>query len=292
MATREYRKLKKVSDHIAALEKLWGTDKSVERKLIFFAVLFIVSGVFLAIQTLFESVAQRTDLTIAAALVSISSGVLAWRYSSMNVEDRRILTAIKLLEVLGADIPAQAPISLAVVFDHYRRGKKVGKSPVGERRYELKWLQVEGKIEGENWFRLSVTEKVGVESEWKGMNPTMGDAALGFERNRNHFYLQKKERRHEVVRLEVKPNLTRYPELDQFVMTPLKGWNLKSVEQTSDQVKIRAETNVSMRISGRVGMRRNAEEMGQEHRIQGDRLLGLVAKVFDGLNSCRVPAPS
>jgi hypothetical protein len=89
MATREYRKLKKVSDRIAALEKLWGTDKSVERKLIFFAVLFIVSGVFLAIQTLFESLAQRTDLTIAAALASISSGVLAWRYDSMNVEDRR-----------------------------------------------------------------------------------------------------------------------------------------------------------------------------------------------------------
>ena len=291
MATREYRKLKKVSDHIAELEKLWGSDKSVERKLTFFAILMIVSGLYLAIGQLFESLAQRTDLTVGAALVLIASGVFGWRYSGMNIEDRRLLTAIKFLEVLGADIPAQTPISLAVVFDHYRHGRKVSKSPGGERRYELKWFQIEGKLEGANWFRLSVTEKVGVESQWKGMTPTVGDTLMGFERNKNHFYRQKKERRHEVVALEVKPNLTRYPELDQFVMSHLTGWNLKSVEQTSDQVKVRAETNVSMRISGRAGMRRNAQEMGEEHRIQGDRLIGLVAKVFDGLNSCREPAP-
>lgn len=273
---REFRKVGKPPELIQALSGLWGQDKVIEKNLrrariAFIAcVLLIFAGAFLASAT---GSPLPVVLPIAGAAVC---GVLWWRYQRLNLDDRRILTPIKLLEVLQADIAARDPVRLVVSFDDYRKhGRKLegtGGWGAGRAKYEDTWLEVEGWLAERTRFRLVVTQQVSRSEK------------------RKRKYTKVKERIREAVGLHLRPDRKVYGALDRFPAQFAAGENvaglrIETARATERGVLLVAEGDFYTKMSGR-----STSETGSENLVQGDKLLMLMAAVFERLGRCRAPA--
>lgn len=277
---REFRQVGKPPELLDALGKLWGQDKLVEQsvrraRIAFFVCLglFIV-GLFL----LATGNPVLVVLWVLALLGMIVTAVLWARYARLNLDDRRILTPIKFLDVLQADIAPRDPVRLVVSFDDYRKhGKKLAEqksfwSGSGESKYDDTWLVMEGYLAEKTRFRLSVSQRISLREK------------------RKRKYTKRKERLRESVSVYLRPNRKLYPALDRFPAQfaageSVAGLRIESARATAHGVLVFAEGALYTKISGRA-----SSETGSENLVHGDKLLMLMAAVFERLNRCRAPA--
>ncbi len=273
---RELRQVGKPPELIDALSRLWGQDKEVERKLRRWRITFIGSLVAFFVSFFIVFPLEVPWVLLLILPVIVVSVILYVRYHRLNLDDRRILTPIKFLEVLGADIAPRDPVRLLVSFDHYRRhGRKLAES--GSRgarkaKYEDTWLEVEGWLAERTRFRLVVTQRVDRSDKSK------------------RKYTKTKERVRETVGLYLRPNRKLYPALERFPDQfssgeEVAGLRIESARATARGLLVLAEGGQYTRISGR-----GTQETGTEHLIQGDKLLLLMASAYDRLNRCRTAA--
>ena len=269
MAVREFRQVGKPPELIQKLEKLWGQDKLVEARLRRAKIVFIISCILLVILIIVGSATGNfwALLLIVPAIV-VSAG-LWWYYHRLNLDDRRILTPLKLLEVLQADIAPRDPVRLVVSFADYRKhGRKI--SSEGRRaRYEDTWLEAEGWLAEKTRFRLVVSQTISLTS------------------TRKRKYTKRKERIREAVGIHLQPNRKIYQALDRFPAQfsageKVAGLRLESARATRRGVLLVAEGDLYTKISGR-----STQETGTENLIQGDKLLMLLTAVYDRLNRCK-----
>lgn len=270
---REFRQVGKPAELIEALGKLWGQDKVIEeqlrknRKITIIVLVLLIPGAFLFFIP-----------WIALIPAAIYFGRLWYRYHKMNLDDRRILTPLKFLEVLQTDIPPRDPVKLVVSFEDYRKhGKalaqqKIFWSSVKRSKYEDTWLHVEGWLAEKTRFRLLVTQRVGLTEK------------------RKRKYTKRSERVQETVTLHVRPNPKLYPALDRFPVQfapqeMVAGLQIVSARTSGRSVLLVAETGVYRKLSGR-----GTSETGSEHLIQGHKLLMLMVAAFERLNRCRATA--
>ncbi len=282
----EFRQVGKASDLIRGLEALWGQDKIIEARLRKAKIVFIVCCVAVVL-SLFIGLPAGAPwvllLTIPAAIVS---GVVFWRLHGQNMDDRRILTPIKFLQVLQADIPPGQPVKLVVNFDGYEKhGKKLAREPSavqfeqksGNRRakYEDLWMEAEGWLAEKTRFRVAVSQSVAVAEK------------------RKRKYTKRKERIREAVAIHLRPNAKLYQGLDRFpaqfaAREAVAGLRVESARATRRGVLLVAEGETYTKLSGRS----SSTETGAEHLVQGDKLLILMAAVFERLRRCQAPAVS
>jgi hypothetical protein len=96
----------------------------------------------------------------AALIVPVGLAGRRWRYyERYDLDDRKIVTARKVLRILRADIPRDALVSLTVDFRVHTRGARQERNgPV--TKYEHAWLALETPLADGNVVRLGVTEYV------------------------------------------------------------------------------------------------------------------------------------
>jgi hypothetical protein len=99
--------------------------------------------------------------------------VLAVKASKHDVEDRKIGTALRLVKILRADIPAAEPIELTVDFREPSKVKDlIVQKPVptgkeGITFYEQPWLQLKASLADGSVVELGATDQVRNRKYWK-----------------------------------------------------------------------------------------------------------------------------
>ncbi len=275
---REFRQVGKPAELIEALGKLWGQDKLMEQRMRWARNSFIAFIILMFISFFIVAATGQNWLIAPMILGVIVSGVLWAVYHGYNLDDRRILTPLKLLEVLQADIPPQTPVRLMVSFEDYRKhGRKLEEDKsfwkgTGRSKYEDTWLEAEGWLAEKTRFRLTLTQRV----------------ARAEKRKRK--YTKCKERMRESVTLQLRPNPKLYPALDRFrgqfsVGERVAELSVESAQVVGRSVLLVAEADLYTKVSGR-----GTSETGTENLIQGQKLLMLMVAAFDRLNGCRATA--
>ncbi len=190
--------------------------------------------------------------------------VVTTRYSSLDLEDRKLDVAQKLFEVVGKDIPPKAKCRLTVSFQPYQKhGVLVSKeggafSRVVQKVYEDEWFKARGALYDGNQFQVSIKQTVKRKEK------------------RKRKYTKVKERFTETLTLTLTLDAESYPgfaEAGQHVdaSASIEGLAIKSVSQTDNKLKIAAA----------------ATSTTGEELITGDKLLKLFLHVYQGLAACR-----
>src|SRR5262249_22162206 len=121
------------------------------------------------------------------------------KYDSMNLEDRRILSPIKLLEGLQTDILPKDPMKLMVSFEGYKKhGQKLGGSRGGKNKEDDTWLQAEGFLAEKTRFRVVVSQRISASEK------------------RKRKYTKRKEKVSETIGIYLRPSAKVYKGLERF----------------------------------------------------------------------------
>jgi hypothetical protein len=100
-------------------------------------------------------------VAIGVMIVLVAVVARAWlRYRRLDLDDRKLQTVQKVLGILRADIPKDAPVALTVDLRGYKAGgKEVGrKGPV--TLYRHPWLDLTVPLADGNTITLEVTDRV------------------------------------------------------------------------------------------------------------------------------------
>lgn len=275
---REFRQVGKPAELVDALGKLWGQDKLVEQRMRWARNSFIAFIILMFISFFIGAATGHAWLAGLMILGVVVSGILWAVYHGYNLDDRRILTPLKLLEVLQADIPPQTPVRVMVSFADYRKhGRKLEEDKsfwkgTGRSKFEDTWLELEGWLAEKTRFRLTLTQRVSRAEK------------------RKRKYTKCRERLRESVTLQLRPNPKLYTALDRFPAQfatgiPVPSLRVESVRVAGRGVLVVAEGGTYTKLSGRA-----TSEIGTENLIDGQKLLMLMVAVFERLNRCRAAA--
>lgn len=280
---REFRQVEKPAALIAALAALWGQDKVVEARLRRYRLFFIISAVASVIGIFVSSALSEISqafflvwfVPVASAVIN---GILWWRHARLNLDDRRILTPLKFLQIVQADVQPREPVRLVVSFEDYRKhGKKLAEdkpsSGVRHARYEDTWLEAEGYLADRTRFRLTVSQKISRTEK------------------RKRKYTKTRERMRESVLLVLRPNRKLYDQIDRFPSLFAAGEDMGGLRFSKARVGPRAVVleAFSPQPYTKLGGRTSAET-GAENLVSGDKLLVMMAAAFDRLGQCRTSA--
>ncbi len=270
---REFRQVGKPPELLDALAKIWGQDKLVEQRLRRWRLATIISliaifpGFFLFV--------------VPGVLSIVSAAVCGWQwlhYHRLNLEDRRILTPLKFLEVIQADILPRDPVRLRVSFEDFRKhGRKLEESggrlsSVRRSKYEDTWLEIEGWLAEKTRFQVAVSQRVSLSEKSK------------------RKYTKRKLRIREEVSLALRPNPKLYAALERLPQLissgeEVAGLRVSSVRVSGRHVLLEAQGGLYTKLSGR-----SSAESGADALINGNKLLTLMAAVYDRLGQCRAQA--
>ena len=271
--TREFRQVGKASDLLQALGNLWGQDKLVEQRLKRWRLATII--------VLIAMIAGWILLKPLGAVALVAAVVCGWHwvhYHRLNLEDRRILTPLKFLEVIQADILPRDPVRLKVSFEDFRKHGRVleqtgGRfSSVRRSKYEDTWLEVEGWLAEKTRFQVTVSQRVSLSEKSK------------------RKYTKTKLRVREEVSLALRPNPKLYAALENLPQLIPSEWEVaglrvSSVRVSGRHVLLEAQGGLYTKLSGR-----SSAESGTEALVNGNTLLTLMAAVYDRLGQCRAQA--
>src|SRR5262249_4950498 len=133
-----------------------------------------MGGIILSVIALFLSIFLTAFLGSAGVLILIAAAaflvvfiVQYVRYSNRNIEDRKILTGMKLARIIGVDLKKNTPLDVAISFEDYL---KHGKAVAGGKRagkFVDTWFQARGRLADNTAFNISVEQKVSRKSRAK-----------------------------------------------------------------------------------------------------------------------------
>jgi hypothetical protein len=155
----------KVDLLLARLRFAAAADRKAQRLARIFGVLTIVMivGVIGACNVLADGVVGLPLKLVVIGVMIALVGVVArvWlRYRRLDLDDRKLQTVQRVLGILRADIPKDAPVALTVDLRGYKAGgKEVGrKGPV--TLYRHAWLDLTVPLADGNTITLEVTDRV------------------------------------------------------------------------------------------------------------------------------------
>ena len=254
---------------VKELEELFASDKIIERwikiytVILIFAVLIFIAGI-----AVFH---YLVPIAIALLIFSIVQLV---RYNKKNLEDRKLLTGLKLAQIIGVDLKKNTPLQLAISFEDYQKHGKTlrGNSQLG--KFLDTWFQAHGRLADNTVFDISVHQKV------------------TRKERRKRKYTKVKEAIQEIVSLQLKPVAEDFPKLDQFpqeirnqqqeVGRKMLPFDISRAEVRNGTVRLAAITARYMKTTGR-----SNSETGKENLIDGDRLLMLLLATYAALRRCK-----
>ncbi len=252
------------------------TDKEAERKLRLFRVGCVGFAVATA-ASFFLAINYPWLFALSALLLTVVVvfAIQARKYTQYDLDDRKLETVVRLLQMLRVDTPPDEDVKLAVDFRDYRKGgKQLSRQSSGvfnsetSYKYSHGWLDLSGILADGNGFRLAVTE------------------SIYRKERKKRKYTKVKERIQGLVTVEVRLKVSRYGD-PQAVMTALEQAPspaplvLKKIRVRGRKLAVSLVTEWAMKTKGRYG----PEQHGQEHLIDGDAVLGALLWVYNALGT-------
>ena len=165
MRVGSYHLVDGASALLARFEHATVEDKLAERKARRFRNLWVAAllgGIVLGFAGIVVPVLLRVAAVLAVLFVVFL--VLAIRQSGHDLDDRKLGAVIRLLKVLGADIPRGERVALKVDFRDYTRGGQLQRQggAFGPRvlSYQHGWLELRARLADGSRVRIAVTELV------------------------------------------------------------------------------------------------------------------------------------
>lgn len=290
-AMKFYRKTATATEIVKELKQLEAQDKIIEGQVRRYKIITIVSivmaflGFFivpimaLALATIAGPGALGiiTLLYIIAVLFGgIYGGIQWWNYHRLDLEDRRILTALKFARVIGLDLKRGTPLDMAVSFEDYRAHGKVTAGNQSSGKFVDDWFQARGRLADNTSFELSVRQKV------------------SRKERRKRKYTKVKESFQELLFVQLSPKTGLFPHLDRFaaalneahhntiVATKKKAYQIRNVAVKNGSVLVSADTGHYRKIKGR-----GTQESGKENLVTADHLLQIMLESYTALRRCK-----
>jgi hypothetical protein len=254
---------------VKELEELFARDKIVERWIKIYIGILIF-----AILTFIGGIINFPYLVPVAIVILIFSIVQLVRYRRKDLEDRKLLTGLKLAQIIGVDLKKNSSLQLAISFEDYlKHGRALrGTSQLG--KFFDTWFQAHGRLADNTVFDISVHQKV------------------SRKERRKRKYTKVKEAFQEIVSLQLKPVAEDFPKLEQFPQAirqqqqeagrKMLPFDISRAEVRNGTVRLAAVTARYMKTSGR-----SNQETGKENLIDGDRLLMLLLATYAALRRCK-----
>ena len=260
----------KVDDLLGRLANIHREDKEAERQAKKYGILGIVClvGAFLSAFT------GLLPLVAAGAVGAVVFFVLRSSHKSHDLEDRKIDVPTKVLSVLRADLPKDAPVELTVDFRDYRKGGQLLSEdrgffkPVSVYRYDHEWLEVKAKLVDGTAVSLRAAEQVTRKEK------------------RKRKYTKVSERKVGRVEADVSLSRKRYSELDvsrQLASArPPVPLRVKTAVQKGSHVSAVLVAPEARHVTGRGGLQATGQELGARE------LLNSLLWIFDAVGAqCR-----
>ena len=261
---------------VKELEELFARDKMVERWIkIYIGILILGILTFFAGVVFGDLVGGSAQNLIPIGIVIfIFSIVQLVRYNRKNLEDRKLLTGLRLARIIGVDLKKNTPLQIAISFENYLKHGRALKGNSQWGKFFDTWFQAHGRLADNTVFDISVSQKV------------------TRKERRKRKYTKVKEAIQEIVSLQLKPVGEDFPKLDQFPQVirqqqqeagrKMLPFDISRAEVRNGTVRLAAVTAHYMKTSGR-----SNQETGKENLIDGDRLLMLLLATYAALHRCK-----
>ena len=195
-----------------------------------------------------------------------------------DLDNQKLDTAYRFVEILGQDVPSTANMALSIDFSAYTQGgemlsKTGGAFSVKEKNYEHPWFKCSGSLYDGNKFEMEVVRCVKRKEKPK------------------RKYTKVKEKMVEKAILSLKLNTRVYPDPEQVAQN-VKTGNLPHGISVSRAVgrnrtlKVAAVTPPAVIVHGRYGISGDRENL-----FNGDKLLGVFIDAYSGLQGARPEQP-
>jgi len=191
-----------------------------------------------------------------------------------DLDNRKLDTALKFVEMMGQDVPDNANMAIFVDFGDYQSAGKLlskegGMMSVKEMSYEHPWFKCTGALYDGNRFEMEVVQ------------------CIKRKEKRKRKYTKVKEKIVEKATLSLKLNPRIYPSPEtvaQQVTTGQlpQGFIVNRSLGRNRVLKIAAATPPAVIVNGRYGVSGDYDNL-----FDGDKLLGLVIDAYSGLQKAR-----
>lgn len=265
------------AEMLQALEAVQAGDRQVQARGGFYGILATLGFLAFVAVVLFTSDPDPEWRLAGPILLAVVVLVgLAVRAQRQDLEDSQILAALRFLRILRADLPPGRPVHLRADFRDYARKQFQTASRsegwgAGHQSYRQPWLEFRGRLADGARLELSVLRKVERAKFWKQCTPSKSKLVV-------------KDRIQDGIVLDLQ---TPGSDLSNLVsgLTPGPPGGLvgRSLETRGDRVHVVVATP---RIR-----RRASAKLDPAAGASADRLLGLLAWLYDGVHRARVQAP-
>jgi hypothetical protein len=192
-----------------------------------------------------------------------------------DLDNARTEMAMQLIEALKPDISEKAPVELVL-----RHGDAIrwcepqpGAPAGGAKTYEDNWFSLSSRMQDGSSMKLGVTLSVKRKSKSK------------------RKYTKHADQMEESLNLALRLPPERYPRLealqpalDANLLLQNTFLNVRRIGVEPPVVRVSAETSRFGRVTGRGG---TVTETGQANRLNGEKLLGLLAWVYGAVGACQ-----
>jgi hypothetical protein len=211
-------------------------------------------------------------LVAAAVVVCIVRAVRASRY---NLDNRKLETVRRFLQIVRVDTPKEAPLAIDVDFRGYQKGgtlrseppKKLFNSKPREYDYSHPWLKIEGALADGTAYSFAVVDRVKRREKPKRKYTKVREAI----RSRVVFLLWPKGSRHPAAATMLVPALEEIPLPAPLIRKRLafRAGRLQAVLELPQAIRVNA--------------RRSGVEPDPSLLLGGDTLLGILMWGYAGL---------
>ncbi len=159
----------------ANFRQIAAQDKQAEKKSVFYWIVTVIAGL-LTFGSLFllSSVPGIAFVPIVLFGVTVVIGIIASRWSRLNIQNLRYELPVNLVDMLSRDMKKDAPLDVRVDFSkptdsrkQVSKGPWAGRAKWTEAVFEDHWMRLSGRFLDDTLFALMLNEHTVVRSGWK-----------------------------------------------------------------------------------------------------------------------------
>jgi len=213
-------------------------------------------------------------------LVALLLAVLRWDTRRSDLDDRRLIAALRVIRMLQADTPVGSEAELHLDFRDYQKGgQKTGQqgrwyNAVRSKQYRHEWFRLTGALADGTRYRLAATD------------------AVSRKEKRKRKYTKVRERYRGLIQLQLRLRPETCSDLSALATTlrgppaPPKLHVRSTAARGRRLVATLAGTGTMTRVRGRY----RPTQQGREYLVNGDMLLQTMLWAYDGIGRSLSPS--
>ena len=202
------------------------------------------------------------------------------RWSKFDLDNRKLGTALRVLQMIEVDTPKDVPMTVVLDLRDYRKGgelrdkqeERISFQLVRTFKYEHQWLEIDGTLADGSSYRLTVTERITRKEKPK----------------RKYTKVREATRAMVGLELSIKPHWGT-PENAAAMLQqqqPPAALRLEKIAVRGRKLSLALSTGTTTSLKARYG----TTTEGEENLVVGDTLLQAMVWVYDALGRARTAA--